>query len=359
MIRCTCPQGHTLKVKDSYAGKWGKCPKCGTKFQIPAAEGVSAQDQNPDDTESIAGANHDPYEDSYADSFDDAESRISLVTQYRSALISTLTAAGGTGLNGSPPATMSADLFQFALTGAQGNGAPLHVRVAVVFGNNTYFYEVVSVVATKADRLIAFASDITELKTSPIADGQVATDSGSPSQKMVANAEPESVAIQSKPQTSPTSPTVTSKSPATAVANSPANRPANTPPPKPTAPLPSGDYDTVELSAPVFDTAIGRGGSLLLLHLDDTDEAAVLDLSKREIVGRIPAPQNSLSGVVLTPAGTPAVPLFASPQPIRRPAASFDYGIPPLRSGHRVIPSPRKTWPQTFRHGIPGAGCDT
>lgn len=36
MIRCKCPKGHTLNVKDAYAGKLAKCPKCAAQFRIPA-----------------------------------------------------------------------------------------------------------------------------------------------------------------------------------------------------------------------------------------------------------------------------------------------------------------------------------
>lgn len=32
-----CPNGHRINVKDSFAGRKGLCPTCGTKFRIPAA----------------------------------------------------------------------------------------------------------------------------------------------------------------------------------------------------------------------------------------------------------------------------------------------------------------------------------
>lgn len=38
MIRCQCPNGHKLKIKETYAGKKGKCPKCGARFLVPEAE---------------------------------------------------------------------------------------------------------------------------------------------------------------------------------------------------------------------------------------------------------------------------------------------------------------------------------
>src|SRR5207237_3379713 len=42
-IAITCAGcGKTLKVKDEWAGKKGKCPTCGTTFAIPAAGAASA-----------------------------------------------------------------------------------------------------------------------------------------------------------------------------------------------------------------------------------------------------------------------------------------------------------------------------
>lgn len=32
-----CPNGHRINVKDSFAGRKGRCPTCGTKFRVPAA----------------------------------------------------------------------------------------------------------------------------------------------------------------------------------------------------------------------------------------------------------------------------------------------------------------------------------
>ena len=34
-IRVTCPNGHELSVKDSFAGKAGLCPKCKARMQVP------------------------------------------------------------------------------------------------------------------------------------------------------------------------------------------------------------------------------------------------------------------------------------------------------------------------------------
>jgi uncharacterized OB-fold protein len=34
-ITVKCPGGHTLKVKDRYAGMIGRCPKCGVAVEVP------------------------------------------------------------------------------------------------------------------------------------------------------------------------------------------------------------------------------------------------------------------------------------------------------------------------------------
>lgn len=36
-IDVVCPNGHTLKVKDKYAGKTGRCPHCQMPVQVPQA----------------------------------------------------------------------------------------------------------------------------------------------------------------------------------------------------------------------------------------------------------------------------------------------------------------------------------
>ena len=43
-IRVTCPNGHTLKVKDSFAGKVGLCPVCQAKVKVPAPLGGMSED---------------------------------------------------------------------------------------------------------------------------------------------------------------------------------------------------------------------------------------------------------------------------------------------------------------------------
>ncbi len=37
-IRVVCPNGHTLNVKDSLAGKVGLCPTCKARVQVPRPE---------------------------------------------------------------------------------------------------------------------------------------------------------------------------------------------------------------------------------------------------------------------------------------------------------------------------------
>ena len=34
-IRCVCPNGHVLKVKDALAGTSGLCPKCRARVNVP------------------------------------------------------------------------------------------------------------------------------------------------------------------------------------------------------------------------------------------------------------------------------------------------------------------------------------
>ncbi|HBO45708.1 MAG TPA: hypothetical protein DD670_17630 [Planctomycetaceae bacterium] len=43
-IRVQCPNGHKLNIKATQAGKRGICPRCGIKFDIPAAD--EATDSN-------------------------------------------------------------------------------------------------------------------------------------------------------------------------------------------------------------------------------------------------------------------------------------------------------------------------
>jgi len=43
-IRVSCPNGHVLRVKDSFAGKSGYCPHCRAKMQVPIPCGFSEDD---------------------------------------------------------------------------------------------------------------------------------------------------------------------------------------------------------------------------------------------------------------------------------------------------------------------------
>ena len=43
-IPVTCPQGHTFRVKDKYAGKRGHCPFCHASIVVPPATHLSDQD---------------------------------------------------------------------------------------------------------------------------------------------------------------------------------------------------------------------------------------------------------------------------------------------------------------------------
>jgi hypothetical protein len=41
-IAVHCPGGHTLRIKDKYAGKSGKCPRCGAKIRVARAYPINA-----------------------------------------------------------------------------------------------------------------------------------------------------------------------------------------------------------------------------------------------------------------------------------------------------------------------------
>ena len=43
-IRVTCPNGHHLRVKNSFAGKSGYCPYCRAKVRVPAARAFQEDD---------------------------------------------------------------------------------------------------------------------------------------------------------------------------------------------------------------------------------------------------------------------------------------------------------------------------
>jgi RNA polymerase subunit RPABC4/transcription elongation factor Spt4 len=43
-IQVTCPNGHVLRLKESFAGKTGYCPHCRAKVYVPAGNGFSEDD---------------------------------------------------------------------------------------------------------------------------------------------------------------------------------------------------------------------------------------------------------------------------------------------------------------------------
>lgn len=43
-IQVTCPNGHRLRVKNSFAGKTGYCPYCRAKVRVPAARAFREDD---------------------------------------------------------------------------------------------------------------------------------------------------------------------------------------------------------------------------------------------------------------------------------------------------------------------------
>lgn len=43
-IRVVCPNGHTLKVRDSFAGKAGLCPTCKARVEVPQVQAELSED---------------------------------------------------------------------------------------------------------------------------------------------------------------------------------------------------------------------------------------------------------------------------------------------------------------------------
>src|ERR1700681_1917125 len=43
-IRVQCPNGHTLKVKDEFAGRAGRCPHCHARVEVPSTKKISDED---------------------------------------------------------------------------------------------------------------------------------------------------------------------------------------------------------------------------------------------------------------------------------------------------------------------------
>jgi hypothetical protein len=67
-IAVDCPNGHTLKVKDKYAGKTGRCPYCRARVEVPDPSQVSDEDV----LDYLSGPHARPQEQSLDESvFDD------------------------------------------------------------------------------------------------------------------------------------------------------------------------------------------------------------------------------------------------------------------------------------------------
>ncbi len=60
-IPVTCPNGHSMKVKDTFAGKTGLCPSCRApiKVPIPEAEKTTGDVPNPKESE-LSGITPEP-----------------------------------------------------------------------------------------------------------------------------------------------------------------------------------------------------------------------------------------------------------------------------------------------------------
>jgi len=43
-IQVKCPNGHTLKVKNEFAGRQGLCPHCHARVQVPQSKKISDED---------------------------------------------------------------------------------------------------------------------------------------------------------------------------------------------------------------------------------------------------------------------------------------------------------------------------
>jgi hypothetical protein len=54
-IQVKCPNGHALKVNDSFSGKLGLCPVCKVQVQVPKAASGSMSE---DDILSMMGSQH-------------------------------------------------------------------------------------------------------------------------------------------------------------------------------------------------------------------------------------------------------------------------------------------------------------
>ena len=57
-IKVKCPNGHQLKVKDSFAGKVGLCPMCNATIRVPVPAPVGLMSE--DDIIDVLGPPHSP-----------------------------------------------------------------------------------------------------------------------------------------------------------------------------------------------------------------------------------------------------------------------------------------------------------
>jgi len=62
-IKVSCPNGHTIKVKDKFAGKTGLCPACKARIKVPE---IPRQGLSEDSILGILGAS-DPKQDGKAE----------------------------------------------------------------------------------------------------------------------------------------------------------------------------------------------------------------------------------------------------------------------------------------------------
>ena len=87
-IQVSCPNGHVLHVKDSYAGKSGHCPHCHAKVHVPLPSAFSEDDvigvlgppipTTPDEPAEPEAAAYVHQEAQHADPRPDEESGIAL-----------------------------------------------------------------------------------------------------------------------------------------------------------------------------------------------------------------------------------------------------------------------------------------
>lgn len=134
-IQVSCPNGHVLRVKDSFAGKSGYCPHCRAKVHVPASRGFSEDDvisvlgpPPPMPTEESEASEAEEYvhqDPRHANSRDDEESGIALYgsSVYKRAKVC--------------PSCRKATSFSFSVCPSCGTPLPMTCQVvsAPVAGN--------------------------------------------------------------------------------------------------------------------------------------------------------------------------------------------------------------------------------